>query len=136
MADPRTFISFDFDNNEGEKTLFAGQAKNSKTPFNIQDWSSKSPLPQVQWEKLIKEKICKCNLMIVLVGKSMLSANGVAKEIKMANKQSVPFFGVYIDGANTNTKLPIGLTRNRTIGWNWNDIANAVDQMMSEGKNQ
>ena len=136
MADPRAFISFDFDNNEGEKTLFAGQAKNSKTPFNIQDWSSKSPLPQVQWKKLIKEKICKCNLMIVLVGKNMLSANGVAEEIKMANEQSVPFFGVYVDGANTNTKLPIALTRNRTIRWNWNDIANAVDQMMSEGKNQ
>jgi len=39
MADPRAFISFDFDHNNNEKTLFAGQAKNSKTPFAIEDWS-------------------------------------------------------------------------------------------------
>ena len=56
MANPRAFISFDFDNNETEKKLFAGQAKNSKTPFNIEDWSSKSSLPQSQWEKLIEKK--------------------------------------------------------------------------------
>ena len=34
MANPRAFISFDFDNNETEKKLFAGQAKNSK-PLSI-----------------------------------------------------------------------------------------------------
>mgnify|MGYP003396036294 FL=1 len=50
MSHPRVFISFDFDHNETEKYLFAGQAKNSKTPFNIEDWSSKSHLPQSQWE--------------------------------------------------------------------------------------
>ena len=38
MADPRSFISFDFDHNETEKNLFVGQSKNSKTPFSIQDW--------------------------------------------------------------------------------------------------
>ena len=35
MADPRSFISFDFDHNENDKTLFVGQSKNSKTPFTI-----------------------------------------------------------------------------------------------------
>ncbi len=57
MANPRVFVSFDFDHNETEKNLFIGQSKNSKTPFNIEDWSSKSSLPQNQWEALIKDKI-------------------------------------------------------------------------------
>ena len=35
MADPRAFISFDVDHDSNEKVLFAGQAKNSKTPFSI-----------------------------------------------------------------------------------------------------
>lgn len=136
MADPRAFISFDFDHNETEKTLFVGQAKNSKTPFSIQDWSSKSSLPQSQWETLVKEKINKCNMLIVLVGKSMTSATGVAKEIQMAKDQNVPIFGVYVGGADTNTNLPDGLQRNRTIKWNWDDIAAAIKQMMGEGKNK
>ncbi len=136
MSDPRTFISFDYDHNETEKNLFVGQAKLSKSPFTIEDWSSKSSLPQSQWEALVKEKINKCHILIVLVGKYMASATGVAKEIKMAREQDVPFFGVYVGGANTTSNLPAGLARNRTIAWDWAKISDAIDQMMTEGKNK
>ena len=136
MADPRAFISFDFDNNETERLLFVGQAKNSKTPFSIQDWSSKSALPQAEWEKSIGAKINGCHLSIILVGKSSSKATGVVKEITMARSQNVPFFGVYVGGASTSTDLPAGLARNRTIAWTWDGIANAVTQMMGEGKNK
>ena len=136
MANPRVFVSFDFDHNETEKNLFIGQSKNSKTPFNIGDWSSKSSLPQNQWEALIKDKINKCNMLIVLSGQTMASASGVAKEIKMAKDQDVPVFGIYVDGANSNSNLPTGLQRNRTISWSWDSIANAISQMMTEGKNK
>ena len=136
MADPRAFVSLDFDHDETQKILFVGQAKNSKTPFSIQDWSAKASMPQSQWEALVKEKINKCNMLIVLTGKTMASATGVAKEITMAKDQSVPVFGVYVDGANTTSNLPSGLARNRTIKWNWDDIAAAVKQMMGEGKNK
>ena len=136
MTDPRAFISFDFDHNSNEKILFAGQSKNSKTPFSIEDWSSKEDLPQTQWEALIKSKINKCNLVIVLVGKNMASATGVAKEIRFAQEGNVPFFGVYVGGANSSSTLPTGLARNRTISWEWESIANAITQMMGEGKNR
>ncbi len=136
MSYPRALISFDFDHDETEKTLFVGQSKNSKTPFTIEDWSSKSSLPQSQWEALIKGKIAKCNMVIVLVGNTMASAGGVAKEIAMAKELDVPIFGVYVDGANTQSNLPNGLQRNRTIAWNWDNIAKAIEQMMTEGKNK
>ncbi len=136
MADPRAFISFDFDHNANDKLLFAGQAKNSRTPFAIQDWSSKSALPEAQWEKLLKDKINNCHLMIVLVGKSMATATGVAKEIAMASSGSVPVFGIYVDGADATSTLPGGLSRNRTIKWDWDSIAKAITQMMTEGKNK
>ena len=135
MADPRAFISFDFDNNLSDKNLFVGQVKNSKTPFSVEDWSASEALPQAEWEKKLKAKINQCHLMIVLVGKSMGSATGVALEIGFAMDQDVPFFGVYIDGAGTSSTLPKGLARNRTIAWDWENIADAVDQMMGEGKN-
>ena len=122
MANPRAFISFDFDNNSGEKLYFAGQAKNSRTPFNIEDWSSKTALPQKEWEALIEEKINKCNFLV--------------KEIAFAKSQNVPVFGVYVCGADETTTLPTGLQRNRTIAWEWVAIANAIDQVMKEGKNK
>jgi hypothetical protein len=135
MSNPRTFISFDFDHDETEKNLFIGQTKNSKTPFNIEDWSSKNELPEDEWENIIKDKINKCHLIIVLCGKTMASANGVVKEIKMAKEQNIPYFGVYVDGSNSKSNLPKGLERNRTIQWNWDNISNAIDQLMKEGKN-
>lgn len=136
MADPRAFLSFDFDHNETEKKLFAGQATtNSPTSFTIQDWSSKLALAQDEWEELIADKISRCNLMIVLVGKNMASATGVAKEIQFAKDANVPFFGVYVGGADSSSNLPTGLARNRTISWTWKGIADAIDLMMTEGKN-
>lgn len=136
MDNPRTFISFDYDHNQNEKILFAGQAKLSKTPFNIFDWSSKSSLPQQQWERLINDKIDKCNILIVLVGQYMSSASGVAKEISFAKESSVPVFGVYIAGANASSTLPEGLQRNRVINWEWDSIASAINQVMKEDKNK
>lgn len=135
MANPRAFVSFDFDHDSGSKVLFAGQSKNSSTPFSIQDWSAKASMPQSEWEEIVQEKINKCNMLIVLVGRSMASANGVAKEIAMANNQNVPVFGVYVDGSGKESNLPVGLQRNRTIIWSWESIATAINQMMAEGKN-
>lgn len=135
MADPRAFISFDFDNNEGQKNYFIGQCRNSRTPFNIEDWSSKSALAQHEWQRLIEEKMKRCNMMIVLVGRHMSTASGVQKEIAMAERNKVPFFGVYVDGASSSSTLPTGLARNRVIPWTWDGIASAVTQMMGEGKN-
>jgi len=135
MANPRVFISFDFDNNSGERMYFSGQAKNSKTPFNIEDWSSKSVLPEKVWEQQLKIKINKCHILVVLVGLKTSSATGVVKEISFAKEQNVPIFGVYVGGANSTTALPSGLQRNRTISWNWEGIAKAIDQLMTEGKN-
>ena len=136
MADPRAFLSFDYDHNQTQKNLFAGQCHSqSPTPFTVSDWSSKTPLPQAQWEAEIRKKINQTNMLIVLVGRSMGTAAGVAKEIAMAKAQNVPVFGVYVDGAGVSSTLPTGLQRNRTVAWNWNTIAAAVRQMMTEGKN-
>ncbi|MBD8207772.1 TIR domain-containing protein [Microbacterium sp. CFBP 8790] len=136
MAEPRAFISFDFDNNEQSRRLFVGQGKeDSPTPFVIQDWSSKAALEEDEWEEKIAAKIAVCNMVIVLVGRSMGSAYGVAAEIAMAKDKNVPVFGVYVDHADTTSTLPSGLARGRVIGWKWDTIARAIEQMMGEGKN-
>lgn len=132
MSILRAFISYDFDNNEREKHLFAGQAKNSRTPFNIQDWSAKVAMPESQWEKIIEKKIQRCDMVIVLVGKYTYTASGVIKEIGMALKNNIPTFGVYIGGANLSSNLPFGLSRKRVINWSWPAVASAITQVSRE----
>ncbi|MGG3102048.1 TIR domain-containing protein [Bacillus velezensis] len=136
MAAPRAFISFDFDHNEPQKNYFVGQSKNSRTTFEIADWSAKAPMPQDTWEEIVEAKIKKTNMVIVLVGRYMKSAIGVKKEIKMAKDLDVPVFGVYVDNANTTSALPEGLARSRTVAWSWEKIAGMIEQAMSEGKNK
>ena len=136
MSNPRAFISFDFDHDLTPKVLFAGQAKtDSPTPFAAEDWSSKASLPQAEWEALIQQKINRCHFMVVLVGLHMASATGVSKEIAMANRLNVPYFGVYVNGAGSTDPLPAGLSRKACVAWKWAAVANMVDQCMKLGKN-
>jgi hypothetical protein len=136
MADPRAFLSFDYDHDADSRVLFAGQGrKNSPTSFAIGDWSSKFVLPQRTWETTIEAKIARCNMLIVLVGRRTGSASGVIKEIAMAKARDVPVFGVYVDGASSRTPLPLGLPRNRTMAWDWKLIGASIKQMTGEGKN-
>jgi hypothetical protein len=136
MAEPRAFVSFDFDHDETWRNLFAGQAKkDSPTPFAVQDWSSRSELPQSTWEEEMKGRIAATNMCVVLVGRYMSSATGVAAEIAIAKEKDVPIFGVYVDGAGSLSTLPSGLARNRTVEWQWDKIAAMVDLAMTEGKN-
>ena len=136
MSTPRAFISFDFDHNEKQKLYFIGQSKNSRTPFSVQDWSAKSAMPQSQWEQIVEDKIKRCNMVIVLVGRNMSSAIGVRKEVEMAARNNVPVFGVYVDDANYLSNLPIGLARSRVVNWQCDKIAEKIDQMMEQGKNK
>lgn len=136
MSTPRAFISFDFDHNEKQKLYFIGQSKNSRTPFSVQDWSAKSAMPQSQWEQIVEDKIKRCNMVIVLVCRNMSSAIGVRKEVEMAARNNVPVFGVYVDDANYLSNLPIGLARSRVVNWQWDKIAEKIDQMMEQGKNK
>jgi CTP synthase (UTP-ammonia lyase) len=132
MPHPRAFISFDFDNNKTEKLLFAGQIKNSRTPFNIQDWSSKEHLPQKEWKELIESKICRCDMVIVLVGRKTYAASGVVAEISFAYRNDIPVFGIYVGGADATTKIPEGLQYSRTTYWDWEEIASWVDRCIEE----
>ncbi len=136
MAEPRAFLSFDFDNDSAYKILFAGQAKtDSPTTFTCEDWSSKTSLPQAEWEALIRKKISSCHMLIVLVGKNMATATGVAKEIKMAKDLDVPIFGVYVNGGGSTSALPTGLPRSSVVPWKWDQIDDMIKQTKKLGKN-
>lgn len=133
MALPRAFISFDYEHDLPAKNLFAGQCKvDSPTPFAAADWSSKEPLPQAEWERLVSAKIRKCDFLIVLVGTHMATATGVHKEINFGKQHGLPMFGVYVNGASPSSVLPPGLKYENVTTWTWDRIARLVDQCVKK----
>jgi hypothetical protein len=137
MANPRAFVSFDYDNDYTSKVLFAGQADSkSPTPFTVSDWSSKTVLPEAEWEELIEAKIKNVNMLIVLVGTHMSTATGVNKEIQFAINANVPIFGVYVNSGDSTSSLPTGLARSRTVTWTWPNVSAMIDKVMDESKNK
>ncbi len=122
---PRAFISFDFDNDENMKELLIGQCRNEGTPFDMEDWSVKEAFNESTWERECFEKIKKCDLLIVMVGKNTANCSGVTKEIRMAKNANVPVYGIKIY-SDRNDSCPMGI---RTLhDWTWANIKRIVEQ--------
>ena len=124
----RAFISFDVDKDEQLKNLLSGQAKNSDSPFYFEDWSVKKPFPQSTWKLNVRAKIKQCDFVIVLIGLNTYNSSGVLEEIIIANEENIPMFGIYEKGRVYY--VPTGLGK-RFIEWNWNYIANVIDNLSS-----
>ena len=61
----RTFISFDFDNDEELRDALVGQAKSPDLPFEIADYSVKEPLTG-NWKEKVRNRIQRADLTIVI----------------------------------------------------------------------
>jgi hypothetical protein len=80
---------------------------------------------------MVHSRIGRCDFMVVLVAHGM-NRTQVAAEILEAKRCNVPFFGVYVSGAQAGSPLPDGLGANRTIPWDWDRIAAAISQVTRE----
>lgn len=132
----RAFISFDFDNDIQLKNLLSGQAKNPDTPFFYDDWSVKDPFPQSTWKSDVRTKIKQCDFMMVLIGTNTHRCSGVVEEIKIANEENIPSFGIYnqnvvfYQNGQPYINVPQGLGK-RYIEWTWPNITTAINNLNS-----
>ena len=67
MAKTRTFISFDYDNDEGAKIMLAGQAKLPDSPFDFSDASIREHLTRDS-KKKVSQRMANIDVVIVLCG--------------------------------------------------------------------
>jgi hypothetical protein len=134
MAQTLGFLSFDIEHDEALRALFIEEAALPTSPCSIEHWSLTRQKPKDNWEKLIQGHISRCDFFVVLIGTSTGACEEVAKEILMAKQANVPFFGVRAAGLDSSVGLPPGLPLNRTIPWDWAQIASAVRQLQAEGK--
>lgn len=120
MASARTFISFDYDHDEGQKHLLVGQAKNTDSPFNISDWSIKEPITG-NWREKARGRIAAVDVVIVMCGFHTNTASGVTAEMSIAQEIDIPYF---LLAAYKETCIkPLGVRAGDKIyNWTWPNL--------------
>ncbi|WP_456283479.1 TIR domain-containing protein [Microbacterium sp. JZ101] len=119
----RAFISFDYDNDARLKDLLVGQSKNPDSPFTIADWSIKEP--SADWKDKARRRIRASGLVIVLCGKNMRTATGVAVELAIAQEEGIPYF-LLAGYAEGSTRPTTAKPSDKLYKWTWPSLKKLV----------
>jgi hypothetical protein len=117
----RAFISFDYDHDEDLRNLLVGQAANPDSPFEIADWSIKDASPD--WKQKARQRIKRCEVVIVIVGQHMATATGVTEEIRIAREEHVPMFGLH-GRSGQSCPAPAGFPK--VYNWTWDNLKKLI----------
>jgi len=117
----RAFISFDYDNDADIKVMFIGQAKNEDSPFEITDLSIKEAITD-SWKVKARDRMKRCDVVVVLCGTSTNTAAGVSAELKIAQEEKIPYF--LLSGRNDkNCVAPkAALATDKIYTWTWENL--------------
>lgn len=126
MPTKRAFISFDFDHDEDLRNLLVGQAKNSDTPFNIQDFSVKEPMTG-DWREKVRTRIRRTDLAIVICGEWTHTAAGVSAELAITREEAKPYFLLWGRSGKTCTKPTSALSTDKIYEWTWENLKNLIN---------
>lgn len=121
MVKQRIFISFDFDHDEDIKTMLAGQAKLSDSPFDFIDASVKEAISG-NWKEKVKGRIDNCDQVIVLCGVYTDSATGVSAELKITQELEKPYFLLYGRSDKNCVKPIAALSTDKIYRWSWDNL--------------
>lgn len=126
MAKLRIFISFDYDHDQDIKTLLAGQAQHTDSPFDFTDASVKDHLPG-DWKEKVKRRLSNCDQMIVLCGEFTHTAKGVAAELQIAQAQGMPYFLLWGRTGKKCTAPVTAKQSDKLYNWTWNNLKNLIN---------
>lgn len=121
MAKTKVFVSFDYDNDSDLKTLLAGQAKNSDSPFEIEDWSVKEHMTG-DWKAKVKSKMKRVDQVAVICGEKTHIAAGVSAEINIAKEVGVPYYLLKGRANKTCTKPKAATSSDKLYNWTWDNL--------------
>ena len=88
----RTYVAFDFDNDEELKNALVGQARYPNSPFAVADFSLQEEQKEREWKVRAKARIRQSEIMVVICGTQTDRAPGVASELAMARELGKPYF--------------------------------------------
>ena len=126
MAKKRAFISFDYDHDEDLRTMLAGQAKHTDTPFEFTDASVKDHLTG-DWKEKIRRRMANVDVVIVLCGEWTHTASGVATELTIAREAKKPYFLLAGRADKTCTRPSSALASDKVYKWTWDNLKALID---------
>jgi len=121
----RVFISFDYDNDEGAKTMLAGQAKFEDSPFDFVDASIRDHLTG-DWKEKVRRRMQNVDLVIVLCGTRTDRASGVAAEVKIAQDANKEYFLLQAYADKDCTKPTTVLSSDKMYKWTWDNLKKLI----------
>jgi len=121
MAKKRVFISFDYDHDEGAKTMLAGQAKLPDSPFDFTDASVKDHLTG-DWREKVRRRMDNIDVVIVLCGEWTHRANGVADELAIARQKDKNYFLLAAYADKNCTKPTTSQESDKVYRWTWDNL--------------
>ncbi len=120
----KIFISFAIEDKRYRDFLVA-QANDERSPFTFVDMSAKEPWTQNIWKQKCREKIQKCDGMIVLLSKNTWHASGARWEIKCAKEERIPIIGMHVKKNDKGAKPP-ELSGKKVIEWSWDNLDETI----------
>ena len=125
-AKKRAFISFDYDHDEGAKTMLAGQAKLADSPFEFTDASVKEHLTG-DWKDKVRRRMDNIDVVIVLCGEYTNKASGVSAELTIAQGKEKPYFLLAAYSDKTCTKPTSAKSGDKVYKWTWPNLKTLID---------
>lgn len=122
----KIFVSFAVEDKRYRDFLVA-QGKNERSPFTFIDMSVKEPWTQKIWKDKCRNKIQKCDGMIVLLSKNTWHASGARWEIKCAKEEGVPVIGMHVKKNDKGAKPP-ELNGKKVIDWSWDNLDETISK--------
>ncbi len=121
----RAFISFDYDHDEGTKTMLAGQANLADSPFDFKDASVKEHLTG-DWKNKVRRRMDNIDFVVVLCGEHTHQASGVAAELEIAQEKKKEYFLLKAYPDKTCTKPTSALTSDKIYKWTWDNLKTLI----------
>jgi hypothetical protein len=124
MAD-RIFTAFDYDHDAALRVLLVGQSRHEDSPFEICDYSVKEPFTG-DWKKKVRERIKKCQQMIVICGEHTHAATGVSHELEIAQEEEMPYFLLKGYADKTCYKPTAAKATDKIYNWTWPNLKTLI----------
>lgn len=123
MADKKiVFVAFAIED-ESQRDLLKGQAKNSKSSFDFIDMSVKQPYSS-EWKKKVRTRIKRSDGVIALISKNTKTSAGEKWEIDCAKDEGKKVRGIW---AYSDDRTNIAGVN--TMTWSWPNIEKFIDSL-------
>ena len=126
MTAKRTFISFDYDNDDNLRNALVGQAKYPNSPFDIVDASVRRHLSG-NWKEKVRKRIQRSDHVFVMCGEHTHKAEGVAAEVKLAQEEDKPYFLLRGHKGRLCTKPTTARGDDEMHEWTWDNLRKLIE---------